>query len=156
MTDRVENLYRPTGDGDAAYRTARKRNKPSDRNLPPFTSSSSLTEDSDAQLATLASSYAQLVAMEKKLDATVSRKKLEMMECSGKSGPHAAALGVTGGKMAKVRRKLRVSVWNECEGQDWQDAKVEDEEPKQPKWTLKISGKLVDVCLGLLLQFEAD
>ena len=48
--------------------------------------------------------------------------------------------------MGKVKRKLRVCVWNECEGMDWQDeAKKEGEEPKEPKWILKISGKLVDV-----------
>lgn len=147
-----------TGDGDAALKIARKRNRPADKTLPKFDNTSSSlasTSTSDTSLAALSTSYCKLQKMEKDLDTKVSRKKLEIMDTLGTSGLHAGNLGTPAGKVGKIRRKLRVCVWNECEGMEWQaqangGVKEEEEsEQKKPQWTLKISGKLLDVRILL-------
>ena len=87
-----------------------------------------------------------MTKIEKTLDGTVSRKKMDLLEALGGTGAHAGNLGSPAGKVAKVRRKLRVCVWSEMENLE-PKAEGEGDETldKKSQWMLKISGKLVNV-----------
>eukprot|EP01135_Chromosphaera_perkinsii_P007109 Nk52_evm8s696 gene=Nk52_evmTU8s696 len=68
--------------------------------------------------------YNELVEFEKKVDAVILKKRLDMQEAMRKPG--------------KSKRLLRVFVSNTFSNQDGSDA----DEP--PSWTLKIEGRLID------------
>ncbi|GAA5919965.1 hypothetical protein JCM6882_005941 [Rhodosporidiobolus microsporus] len=111
----ITTRERELGDGDEALRNA-KRRKPTSRLLPlsfttPSTTSSS-PSPSDARLApslssleSLAASYKQLQEIERRVDWTVARKKVEV-------GEAAQGLGIGGaggaGRGRQLKRTLRV------------------------------------------------
>ncbi|KAF9427128.1 SWI SNF, matrix associated, actin dependent regulator of chromatin, sub d, member 1 [Podila epigama] len=77
--------------------------------------------------------YTELLEYEKKLDATIMRKRLDLAE--------------TLSKPVKTKRTLRIFISNLSHDQDALES--EDEEAKldsgpTPSWTLKIEGRLVD------------
>ncbi|EIE83923.1 hypothetical protein RO3G_08628 [Rhizopus delemar RA 99-880] len=80
--------------------------------------------------------YTELVEFEKKLDATIVRKKLDIQEALGKP--------------TKIRRTLRLFISNTVTPVDQQqELKSEDNafdlnNNNAPSWTLKIEGKLLD------------
>ncbi|KAI1309507.1 SWI SNF, matrix associated, actin dependent regulator of chromatin, sub d, member 1 [Mortierella claussenii] len=77
--------------------------------------------------------YSELLDFEKKLDATIMRKRLDLQE--------------TLNKPVKIKRTLRIFISNLSHDQDTPES--EDDEPQldkgpTPSWTLKIEGRLVD------------
>ncbi|KAI8890395.1 SWI/SNF and RSC complex subunit Ssr3 [Backusella circina FSU 941] len=100
-----------------------KKKRPTDKNMPPkieaFVPESKL--------------YSDLIEFEKKLDATIMRKRLDIQEALGKP--------------TKVRRTLRIFISNTA---SHQSAMQEDEnafdlnDGNTPHWTLKIHGKLLE------------
>ncbi|KAF9910094.1 SWI SNF, matrix associated, actin dependent regulator of chromatin, sub d, member 1 [Lobosporangium transversale] len=77
--------------------------------------------------------YSELLQFEKKLDATIMRKRLDLQE--------------TLNKPVKIKRTLRIFISNLSHDQDALES--EDEEPQldkgpTPSWTLKVEGRLVD------------
>ncbi|KAG2213649.1 hypothetical protein INT46_000824 [Mucor plumbeus] len=100
-----------------------KKKRPTDKNMPPkiesFVPESKL--------------YTDLVEFEKKLDATIMRKRLDIQEALGKP--------------TKVHRTLRLFISNTTSDQS---STIEDENAFDlnngtvPSWTLKIEGRLLD------------
>ncbi|KAL0143418.1 hypothetical protein V8B55DRAFT_1477373 [Mucor lusitanicus] len=100
-----------------------KKKRPTDKNMPPkiesFVPESKL--------------YTDLVEFEKKLDATIMRKRLDIQEALGKP--------------TKVHRTLRLFISNTASDQS---STMEDENAfdlnngNVPSWTLKIEGRLLD------------
>ncbi|KAF9391169.1 SWI SNF, matrix associated, actin dependent regulator of chromatin, sub d, member 1 [Mortierella sp. AD011] len=77
--------------------------------------------------------YTELLEFEKKLDATIMRKRLDLQE--------------TLNKPVKIKRTLRIFISNLSHDQDTPES--EDDEPQldkgpTPSWTLKVEGRLVD------------
>ncbi|KAF9988848.1 SWI SNF, matrix associated, actin dependent regulator of chromatin, sub d, member 1 [Mortierella antarctica] len=77
--------------------------------------------------------YTELLEFEKKLDATIMRKRLDLQE--------------TLSKPVKTKRTLRVFISNLSHDQDTPES--DDDEPRldsgpTPSWTLKVEGRLVD------------
>ncbi|KAF9344898.1 SWI SNF, matrix associated, actin dependent regulator of chromatin, sub d, member 1 [Mortierella sp. AD094] len=77
--------------------------------------------------------YTELLDFEKKLDATIMRKRLDLQE--------------TLNKPVKIKRTLRIFISNLSHDQDTPES--EDDEPQldkgpTPSWTLKVEGRLVD------------
>ncbi|KAI9312572.1 SWI/SNF and RSC complex subunit Ssr3 [Dichotomocladium elegans] len=103
-----------------------KKKRPTDRNLPPkieaFVPECKL--------------YAELVDFEKKLDATIMRKRLDIQEALGKP--------------TKIKRTLRVYVSNTSAHQTSSQQGTNDDSAfdmtgnNTPSWTLKIEGRLLD------------
>ncbi|KAI5481060.1 hypothetical protein MNV49_006246 [Pseudohyphozyma bogoriensis] len=113
------------GDGNDALRSA-KRRKPTDRSLPifavpPSSAASGPTtralEESTNSLASLAQSYKKLQDVERKLDWTVSRKKVELAD------------GGISSRMAGVTRTLRLHFETTVHDQPWQVAGKEGGAP---------------------------
>ncbi|KAG1462065.1 hypothetical protein G6F46_003121 [Rhizopus delemar] len=103
-----------------------KKKRPTDKNLSPKIES----------FAPESKLYTELVEFEKKLDATIVRKKLDIQEALGKP--------------TKIRRTLRLFISNTVTPVDQQqELKSEDNafdlnNNNAPSWTLKIEGKLLD------------
>ncbi|ORZ02526.1 SWI/SNF and RSC complex subunit Ssr3 [Syncephalastrum racemosum] len=101
-----------------------KKKRPTDRNMPPkieaFVPESKL--------------YTELTEFEKKLDATIMRKRLDIQEALGKP--------------TKTRRTLRIFVSNTAADQTAQNGDDENafdlNSGNAPSWTLKIEGRLLD------------
>ncbi|KAF9951879.1 SWI SNF- matrix-associated actin-dependent regulator of chromatin sub D, partial [Mortierella alpina] len=77
--------------------------------------------------------YTELLEFEKKLDATIMRKRLDLQE--------------TLSKPVKTKRTLRIFISNLSHDQDTPES--DDDEPRldsgpTPSWTLKVEGRLVD------------
>ncbi|KAF9910339.1 SWI SNF, matrix associated, actin dependent regulator of chromatin, sub d, member 1 [Linnemannia zychae] len=77
--------------------------------------------------------YTELLEFEKKLDATIMRKRLDLQE--------------TLNKPVKTKRTLRIFISNLSHDQETPES--DDEEPRldsgpTPSWTLKVEGRLVD------------
>ncbi|KAF9433885.1 SWI SNF, matrix associated, actin dependent regulator of chromatin, sub d, member 1 [Entomortierella beljakovae] len=77
--------------------------------------------------------YTELQDFEKKLDATIMRKRLDLQE--------------TLNKPVKIKRTLRIFISNLSHDQDTPES--DDDEPQldkgpTPSWTLKVEGRLVD------------
>ncbi|KAI9310692.1 SWI/SNF and RSC complex subunit Ssr3 [Dichotomocladium elegans] len=103
-----------------------KKKRPSDRNMPPrieaFIPESKI--------------YTELSEFERKLDAMIMRKRLDVQEALGKP--------------TKVRRTLRIFVSNTASDQAHQQQNTEDDmnydmdNGNAASWTLKIEGRLLD------------
>ncbi|KAL1933487.1 hypothetical protein VTP01DRAFT_7577 [Rhizomucor pusillus] len=103
-----------------------KKKRPTDRNMPPkieaFVPESKL--------------YTELTEFEKKLDASIMRKRLEVQEALGKP--------------FKVKRTLRIFISNTASDQTRYQQNQEDDNQydlsngNAPAWTLKIEGRLLD------------
>ncbi|KAF9971687.1 SWI SNF, matrix associated, actin dependent regulator of chromatin, sub d, member 1 [Actinomortierella ambigua] len=77
--------------------------------------------------------YTELVDFEKKLDATIMRKRLDLQEALAKP--------------AKTKRTLRIFVSNLSHDQDVPEADDDEtalDKGATPSWTLKVEGRLVD------------
>lgn len=138
-------------------RLHRKR-KPTDRSLPTFkpSATSAITlppqiEATNSTLASLSSSYLELQKLERKLDWTVARKRVEMAESVGVTGAGTAV-------PARTRRKLKVRISNECSDQLWQQGEEEAVTKNEvdfvtgegvPSWVLRVEGQLMGVRLEL-------
>ncbi|GJJ09820.1 hypothetical protein Clacol_004044 [Clathrus columnatus] len=106
-----------------------KRRKVTDRTIP-----SSLTESfNDSKL------YCDLLEAERKLDWTMSRKKMEIQDAIN--------------KVATVHRTLRVFLSHMVEKQPWQTGGTLNMDPSSvdftsgqniPSWTLKVEGRILD------------
>ncbi|KAK3848028.1 MAG: SWI/SNF-related matrix-associated actin-dependent regulator of chromatin subfamily D member 1-like protein [Linnemannia gamsii] len=77
--------------------------------------------------------YTELLEFEKKLDATIMRKRLDLQE--------------TLNKPVKTKRTLRIFISNLAHDQETPES--DDDEPRldsgpTPSWTLKVEGRLVD------------
>ncbi|KAG1175800.1 hypothetical protein G6F70_003895 [Rhizopus microsporus] len=101
-----------------------KKKRPTDKNLSPKIES----------FAPESKLYTELVDFEKKLDATIMRKRLDIQEALGKP--------------TKVRRTLRLFISNTTAPADQQELKQDNAEfdlsnNNAPTWTLKIEGKLL-------------
>ncbi|ORX48588.1 hypothetical protein DM01DRAFT_1338648 [Hesseltinella vesiculosa] len=94
-----------------------KRKRPTDRNMPPKI-------ESFIPESTL---YTELSEFEKKLDATIMRKRLDVQEAIGKP--------------FKVDRTLRIFISNTS---DEQSHNRTEGSSNPPSWTLKIDGRLLD------------
>ncbi|KAG8936115.1 SWI/SNF complex component snf12 [Tulasnella sp. 419] len=110
---------------DAAAPKQLKKRKLVDRNLP--TDVDEIAEESQF--------YHELQDMERKLDWTMMRKRMELQEAFGKT--------------IKTRRKLRVFISHTASGQSWQGASFTngldfDSGVGIPSWTLRIEGRLLD------------
>lgn len=159
---------------DAMLGQASKRRRPAiDRHLPLFfPQDNGPTKESDEVLANLRESYTSLEALEKKMDWTISRKRAEYSDLTGRSGTQ---MGQSKSKMGGVRRTLRLwlsheihtnsttqeSTQDQPENNDSTEQKedngsndtVDKEQPesteaatesqhKDPSWTLKLTGLL--------------
>ncbi|GAA5821528.1 hypothetical protein JCM11251_000892 [Rhodosporidiobolus azoricus] len=119
----ISSRERDLGDGDDALRNA-KRRKPTSRLLPlsfapPTASSQTASSPSDTRLSpslasldSLAASYKQLQEIERRVDWTVARKKVEVGEAVQGSGG--------GGKGRQLKRTLRVHLTATLKNQPWQ------------------------------------
>ncbi|KAG8876114.1 SWI/SNF complex component snf12 [Tulasnella sp. 332] len=110
---------------DAAVPPTLKRRKLVDKSLP--TALDEIAEENAL--------YQELQRMERSLDWTMSRKRMEIQEAFGKP--------------VKVRRKLRIFLSHAMSGQVWQEPVVVgagDLETGQPipAWTFRIEGRLLD------------
>ncbi|KAG9027673.1 SWI/SNF complex component snf12 [Tulasnella sp. JGI-2019a] len=111
---------------EAAVPPALKRRKLVDKSLP--TALDEIAEENAL--------YQELQRMERSLDWTMSRKRMEIQEAFGKP--------------MKVRRKLRIFLSHAMSGQVWQEpslgATAADLETGQPipAWTFRIEGRLLD------------
>lgn len=66
--------------------------------------------------------------------------------------------------LIKTKRTLRVFVYNTCANQQWQQeeedalgtANVDDaaRAEAEPSWTLRVEGRLVEVCASAVILFE--
>lgn len=103
---------------------AQFQRKPTDRNLPPNV----------AAVIPEAKLYKSLQDMERRLDATISRKKLDLQDI------------LTRG--LKKRKLLRVFVSSSVSGQPWQAADTDNfdfsTDSSNAEWNLRIEGRLVD------------
>lgn len=94
--------------------------------------------------------YSDLVDFEKKLDATIMRKRLDIQEALGKPTKVSARENVDYilNKCCQVRRTLRIFVSNTA---STPSANAEDENAfdlnsgNAPLWTLKLEGQLLEV-----------
>lgn len=89
-----------------------------------------------AEFIPLASKYEQLLAMEAKIDATITRKSYDMQDSLNRP--------------TKVRRVMRVWCSNTAQDQSWQNtgANMDEnnfdfEDGSIPAWTLRIEGRLL-------------
>jgi hypothetical protein len=116
-------------DGDSQLRMA-KRRKATDRYLPSFLPEQGTpTQESDEKLHTLSSAYSKLQALERKLDWTISRKKVDFQESLGLTGLHSSTN--KGGKLTKYHKELRLVASHTLdeEAQTWTftlDARLDD------------------------------
>ncbi|KAI8075195.1 hypothetical protein BC940DRAFT_287688 [Gongronella butleri] len=94
-----------------------KRKRPTDRNMPPKI-------ESFIPESTL---YTELSEFEKKLDATIMRKRLDVQEAVGKP--------------SKIHRTLRIFISNTA---DEQPHNRTEDSKTPPSWTLKVEGRLLD------------
>lgn len=100
--------------------------KPMDRTLP----------DSIEEIIPEANLYKKLQEAEKKLDATITRKQMDLHDTLSRS--------------IKKKKMLRVFVSNTCQDQPWQTVTGLEENAFDfdtgtiPSWNLKIEGRLVD------------
>ncbi|CAG8565631.1 816_t:CDS:10, partial [Paraglomus brasilianum] len=111
---------RPQAYAENSMMMQRKKAKLSDRNMPGKIES--IVPESRL--------YTELQAFEKKLDATISRKRFDIQE----------ALSVP----MKTRRTLRVFISNLSANQDNVDTVMGYDPSNPPSWTLKIEGRLLD------------
>ncbi|KAF7721459.1 SWI/SNF complex component snf12 [Apophysomyces ossiformis] len=124
MPGNVQFRKRPSETDSLAKHIKKKR--PTDRNMPPkievFVPESKL--------------YTELSEFEKKLDATIMRKRLDIQEALGKP--------------TKVKRTLRIFISNASADQLTSQQNVDEESAfdlnsgNAPSWTLKIEGRLLD------------
>ncbi|KAG9046845.1 SWI/SNF complex component snf12 [Tulasnella sp. UAMH 9824] len=110
---------------EAAVPPKLKRRKLVDRTLP--TGLDDVAEESAL--------YHELQDMERSLDWTISRKRMEIQEALGRP--------------VKIRRKLRVFISHSMSGQAWQEPTANDGLNFEtgegiPSWTLRIEGRLLD------------
>ncbi|GAA6022084.1 hypothetical protein JCM10207_001042 [Rhodosporidiobolus poonsookiae] len=119
----ITSRERELGDGDDQLRSA-KRRKPTSRHLPshftPSLPASAVPSPTDTKLSaslaaldTLAGSYKRLQELEKRVDWTVERKKVEVADATG-------AGGAAGGRGWQIRRTLRIHVQTTLLSQPWQ------------------------------------
>ncbi|KAG8958333.1 SWI/SNF complex component snf12 [Tulasnella sp. 408] len=110
---------------EAAVPPKLKRRKLVDRTLP--TGLDDVAEESAL--------YHELQEMERSLDWTISRKRMEIQEALSRP--------------VKIRRKLRVFISHSMSGQAWQEPTANDGLNFEtgegiPSWTLRIEGRLLD------------
>ncbi|KAG0004398.1 SWI SNF, matrix associated, actin dependent regulator of chromatin, sub d, member 1 [Modicella reniformis] len=113
-----------------------KRKRPNDNQISSKALSLSLLSLTDKQIEAIVPEsklYRELLDFEKKLDATIMRKRLDLQE--------------TLNKTVKIKRTLRIFISNLSHDQDVPES--EDDEPQldkgpTPSWTLKVEGRLVD------------
>lgn len=80
--------------------------------------------ESNEALADLAGGYAELQRLERHLDRTITRKRVELSEQMQNSN-----------RPWTTRRKMQLTLRTECEDQSWQNGSG-----GPPKWTLKLDG----------------
>ena len=102
--------------------------------------------------------YQSLLEMEKKLDWTMTRKRVEVQDALARNPTvcpaHVSSFIIHSCSLPQTTRTLRVFVSHTVFGQPWQVGEADGEgdavnfETGQgiPAWSLKVEGRLLEVC----------
>lgn len=96
----------------------------------------------DPDFASESEMYTSLLDMERKLDWTMTRKRMEIQDALGGAG---AGSGGSTGKTPTTTRTLRVFMSYTTSNQVWQNQDGGGDTNVAPAWTFKLDGRLLEV-----------